>query len=93
MTHEQVWVQALDVATVRHTNYPSPFAKCVEGRERRRLGEVFGLRNFGVNLTRLGPGAQSALRHRHTSPADDLAAVLGADNRWVFTHKDGQPYC
>jgi uncharacterized cupin superfamily protein len=66
MTHEQGWARALDVATVRRTNYPDPFAKRVAGRERRRLGEAFGLRNFGVNLTRLEPGAESALRHRHT---------------------------
>jgi uncharacterized cupin superfamily protein len=25
-------------------------------------------------------------------PADDLAAALDADNRWVFTHTDGRPY-
>lgn len=156
MTREQAWVQASDVATVRRTNYPDAFARRVAGRERRRLSEVFGLGNFGVNLTRLEPGAESALRHRHTRqdefvyvleghptlvtdegeavlkpgccagfvaggpshhlvnrtsedvlylevgdrtagdtvsyPADDLAAVLGADNRWVFTHRDGQPY-
>ena len=25
-------------------------------------------------------------------PKDDIQAVLGADGRWVFTHKDGRPY-
>lgn len=29
------------------------------------LGDLFGLTNFGVNLTRLAPGGQSALRHAH----------------------------
>lgn len=36
------------------------------GREKRTLGDLFGLSNFGVNLTRLAPGAMSALRHAHT---------------------------
>jgi uncharacterized cupin superfamily protein len=110
-----------------------------------------------VNLTRLAPGATSALRHAHTKqdefvyvlegeptlvtdegetalrpgmcagfkagtgnghhlvnrtdrdvvilevgdriagdsatyPDDDLAAALGPDGRWRFTHKDGTPY-
>jgi uncharacterized cupin superfamily protein len=28
----------------------------VAGREKRPLGDLFGLANFGVNLTRLAPG-------------------------------------
>jgi uncharacterized cupin superfamily protein len=45
------------------------------GREKRPLGELFGLTNFGVNLTRLAPGAVSALRHRH-SRQDEFVYVL-----------------
>lgn len=48
------------------SNYPEPFASRMVGREKRPLGEVFGLANFGVNLTRLSPGAASALRHGHS---------------------------
>jgi uncharacterized cupin superfamily protein len=59
----------------RHTNYPHPFAERVAGREKRRLGEAFGLQTFGVNLTRLKPGAVSALRHAHTTQ-DELVFVL-----------------
>lgn len=25
-------------------------------------------------------------------PADDLVAVLAADGRWIFAHRDGRPY-
>ena len=39
------------------SNYPEPFASQVSGREKRQLGDVFGLSNFGVNLTRMAPGA------------------------------------
>jgi len=35
--------------------YPEPFAARMAGREKRQLGDVFGLANFGVNLTRLAP--------------------------------------
>jgi uncharacterized cupin superfamily protein len=156
-TQEKLAVLASEIAAPAHrTNYPEPFASRMSGRVKRRLGEVFGLRNFGVNLTRLAPGGISALRHSHskqdefiyvlagtptlvtdhgeaqlgpgwcagfraggaahqlvnrttgevefleigdrtagdhgTYPVDDLKAMLGADGRWAFTHKDGSPY-
>jgi uncharacterized cupin superfamily protein len=138
------------------SNYPPEFARRVSGREKRALGDHFGLRNFGVNLTRLAPGALSSLRHAHSAqdefiyilegeptliteageavlspgmcagfpaageahqlvnrtsqdvlylevgdrtpgdegsyPKDDIQAVLGADGKWLFTHKDGRQY-
>ena len=125
-------------------------------REKRPLGELFGLKNFGINLTKLSPGGESALLHRHSKqdefiyilqgeptlvtdkdemqlsagmcagfpaaglahhlvnrtksdvvyleigdrtpgdeasyPNDDIQAVLGADGKWTYTHKDGRPY-
>jgi uncharacterized cupin superfamily protein len=138
------------------SNYPEPFAAMVAGRVKQPLGDLFGLKNFGVNLTTLKPGGQSALMHRHSRqdefvyilsgepilatdhgemqlgpgmcagfpaggvahhlvnrtdrdvvyleigdrtpgdegsyPNDDIAAALGADGKWQFTHKDGTPY-
>jgi len=138
------------------SNYPEPFFSRMAKREKRPLGDFFGLRNFGVNLTKLAPGGESALLHRHSKqdefifilqgeptlvtereeiqlspgmcagfpaqgiahqlvnrtqqdvlileigdrtpgdegsyPKDDIQAVLGADGKWVFTHKDGRPY-
>jgi len=59
----------------KSTNYPEPFASRVAGREKRVLGDLFGLTNFGVNLTRLRPGAISALRHAH-SKQDEFIYVL-----------------
>jgi uncharacterized cupin superfamily protein len=59
----------------RHTNYPEPFALRVAGRTKRRLGEAFGLTNFGVNLTRLAPGAISSMRHTHAKQ-DELVYIL-----------------
>lgn len=70
---------ALKVADVpprtRTTTYPQPFAARVAGRDRRPLGEPFGLTNFGVNITRLAPGSASALRHAHTKQ-DEFVYVL-----------------
>jgi uncharacterized cupin superfamily protein len=138
------------------SRYPAPFRDRMAGRTKRALGDAFGLRNFGVNLTTLAPGAMTALFHRHTVqdefvyvlegcptlvtdrgeellrpgacagfsaggtahhlvnrsdaevvllevgdrspgdagtyPGDDLVAVLQADGRWGFTHRDGTPY-
>lgn len=139
------------------SNYPEPFFSRMAGRVKHPLGDLFGLNNFGVNLTRLMPGAVSALRHAHTRqdefvyllegelvlitdagetlltpgmcagfragtgdahhlvnrsgrdavylevgdrlpgdagsyPDDDIAAVMGADGKWHFEHKDGTPY-
>src|SRR5215831_7297100 len=51
---------------VKTSVYPEPFASRMMGREKRPLGDLFGLTNFGVNLTRLAPNAVSALRHAHT---------------------------
>jgi uncharacterized cupin superfamily protein len=59
----------------RSTGYPEPFRARVAGRERRRLGNALGLENFGVNLVRLEPGSESALRHWH-SQQDEFVWVL-----------------
>jgi len=69
-------IRAADAAPKKkQTNYPEPFASRVAGREKRPLGDVFGLSNFGVNLTRLRPGAISAVRHAHTRQ-DEFVYVL-----------------
>ena len=150
------FVAAESPPRTKPSNYPEPFFTRMARREKRPLGDRFGLTNFGVNLTRLAPGGESALLHRHSRqdefvyilegkptlvtdegeavlapgmvagfpaggrahhlvnrtaidvvyleigdrtpgdegsyPADDLAAVLGHDGKWVFTHRDGTPY-
>ncbi|HNU11385.1 MAG TPA: cupin domain-containing protein [Rubrivivax sp.] len=69
-------VHAADVAPrATPSNYPEPFASRMAGRSKRALGAVFGLSNFGVNLTELAPGAVSALRHAHTAQ-DEFVYVL-----------------
>ena len=60
---------------IKPSNYPQPFASQMQGREKRPLGDLFGLTNFGVNLTQLAPGAVSSLRHAHTTQ-DEFVYVL-----------------
>ena len=59
------------------STYPEPFAARMGGRVKRPLGDLFGLRNFGVNLTRLPPGAVSALHHRHSRQDEMIYVVEG----------------
>jgi uncharacterized cupin superfamily protein len=62
-------------ATMGKTIYPEPYASQVQGRLKRKLGEYFGLTQFGVNLTHLEPGAVSALAHSHAKQ-DEFIVVL-----------------
>jgi uncharacterized cupin superfamily protein len=69
-------IKALHVAPrPTKSNYPEPFTDRMQGRQKRSLGDLFGLANFGVNLTQLSPGARSALRHAH-SKQDEFIYIL-----------------
>jgi uncharacterized cupin superfamily protein len=57
------------------SNCPEPFFSRMSKREKRPLGDIFGLKNFGVNLTRLAPAGESALLHRH-SKQDEFIYIL-----------------
>ena len=57
------------------SNYPEPFASRMAKRDKRPLGDLFGLTNFGVNLTRLAPGGSSSLRHAHAKQ-DEFVYIL-----------------
>lgn len=69
-------VNAIDISvrTIKSI-YPEPFASRMTGREKRQLGDFFGIKNFGINLTTLEPNSQSALLHRH-SKQDEFIYVL-----------------
>ena len=60
------------------TFYPDSFAAQVQGRTKRKLGDLFDLANFGVNLTQLDPGAVSALFHRHTTQDEFIFILEGS---------------
>ena len=59
------------------SNYPEPFATMMAGRIKRPLGDLFGLKSFGVNHVTLPPGAISALHHRHSAQDEFVYVVSG----------------
>lgn len=71
-------VDAAEVPERTGSVYPPEFARALEGREKRALGDVFGLTQFGVNLTTLPPGTQSAQRHWH-EVEDEFVYVLDGE--------------
>jgi uncharacterized cupin superfamily protein len=91
VTEDSKRVLAIDaVAVPRRTKpsvYPEPFASRMSKRQKRVLGDYFGLSNFGVNLTRLPPGAESALLHRHVAQ-DEFIYVLEGEPTLVTEEGD-----
>jgi uncharacterized cupin superfamily protein len=69
------------------TVYPDEFKDICQGREKAALGNVVGLTQFGVNLTRLKPGAASALRHWHENE-DEFVYVL--EGELVLIENEGE---
>ena len=56
-------------------NYPAAFQPACAGRHKTALGNAVGVSQFGVNLTRLEPGAASSVRHWHEQE-DEFVYVL-----------------
>ena len=57
--------------------YPLPFAALMEARSRKKLGDHFGLENFGVNLITMSSGAISALKHQHLKQDEFIYILSG----------------
>lgn len=71
---------ALDPAEqepVTGSGYPKEFRSVCDGRSKKRLGDVLGLTQFGVNLVTLAPGSASALRHWHENEDEFVYIVSG----------------
>ncbi|WP_425410575.1 cupin domain-containing protein [Hyphococcus sp.] len=56
-------------------SYPPPYDAHCKGRSKVALGDLGGLDQFGVNLTRLAPGAASAHKHWHKNE-DEFVYML-----------------
>jgi uncharacterized cupin superfamily protein len=59
------------------TTYPDQFKGPCVGREKQAISNVAGLTQFGVNITRLKPGAASALRHWHEQEDEFIYMLEG----------------
>lgn len=78
MSERPVALLALDaLPRTKPSNYPEPFRSMMAGRVKRPLGDLFGLTNFGVNITVLTPGSVSALRHAHSMQDEFVFVVSG----------------
>jgi len=87
MTTPTPALRALDLPARTSSLYPEPFRSRVLPREKRALGDTFGLESFGVSLTVLHPGAESSMRHWH-SHEDELIYVL--DGEVVLVRDSGE---
>ena len=70
-----VVVYMTEVPASKNVIYPQHLREHFDGRTKRRLGDAVGMKNFGVNLTTLEPGAWSAHRHWHTRQ-DEMIYLL-----------------
>lgn len=68
-------VVASEVVPRTGSGLPEPYKSRVLPREKRALGDVFGLTKIGVNLTTLPPGRVTSMRHWH-SHEDELVYVI-----------------
>jgi len=57
--------------------YPVEFQAECRGRHKQALGDAAGLTQFGVNITRISPGAASALRHWHEQEDEFIYMLEG----------------
>jgi uncharacterized cupin superfamily protein len=75
------------VAAQQISSYPKEFAPVISGRHKQRLGDVVGLTQFGVNITRIEAGTASALRHWHEQE-DEFIYML--EGELVLRENDGE---
>ena len=66
-----------DITPRTTTIYPAAFIDAVKGRTKYALGNAFGLDQFGVNLTEIAPGGQTALRNWHKAEEAFISVLQG----------------
>jgi uncharacterized cupin superfamily protein len=59
------------------SGYPEPYRSRCLPREKRALGDAFGLEKIGINQTILPPGKESSLRHWHTHEEEFIYLLSG----------------
>jgi uncharacterized cupin superfamily protein len=69
------------------TFYPAEFQAECAGRHKQALGDAAGLTQFGVNITRIEAGQNSALRHWHEQE-DEFIFML--EGELVLIENDGE---
>jgi uncharacterized cupin superfamily protein len=75
--HPVALIAADAPARAKASNYPEPYYTQMLKRQKHPLGDLFGLKNFGVNLTRIAPGGASSLRHSHVKQDEFIFILAG----------------
>lgn len=75
------------IAAAIGTPYPKPHDTPCLRRERKKLGDIAKLTQFGVNLLQLPPGVWSSQRHWHTAEDEFVFVVEG---ELVLVTEDGE---
>lgn len=82
----KVPVKAKEIPGSERSVYPEPFAAMMKGRFKRKLGDYFGIQNFGINLTELAPQSISALKHYHLKQ-DEFIYIVAGNPTLIFGDK------
>jgi uncharacterized cupin superfamily protein len=77
MAERKTTAIAAQVAPRIGSGYPKQFAEVCATRRKHPLGDVFGLTQFGVNLTVLPPGCWSSQRHWHELEDEFVYVIEG----------------
>ena len=77
----------VQLSTHSRCSYPGKLADGFEGRSTQALGDPSGITQFGVNIVRIAPGAQSSLRHYHMEQDEFLMMTEG---KLVLVDDDGE---
>jgi uncharacterized cupin superfamily protein len=72
-----MFIDSQGIPETSGSSYPEVFKSIVAGRYKKRLGNIVGLKNFGVNLVRLEPGSASSVRHWHTKQDEFVYVIEG----------------
>jgi uncharacterized cupin superfamily protein len=70
-------IDAMSLEPRTGSGYPEPYRSRVLPREKRALGDAFGLQTVGINLTVLPPGKESSMRHWHTHEEEFIFVLSG----------------
>lgn len=77
MKPEKPAIDPFSLSSRKGTGYPKVYADRIRDRTKRKLGDAFGLTQFGVNLTVLPPGEISSQRHWHSSEDEFVYIIEG----------------
>ena len=70
-------IDPLSIEPRTGSGYPEPYRSRCLPREKRALGDAFGLKKIGINHTILPPGKESSMRHWHTHEEEFIFLLSG----------------